>query len=146
MTRILPALALAVLPMAAAAEIETAEAEGSVAEVMNRLEIAVAEAGATIFAKVDHAGGADAVGMAMNDAQLLIFGNPRLGTPIMQADPRAGLVLPMKMLVYADDDGRTHIVWPEVESMFDEFDVDGDLEAIDKIEEVVNNFVQSATQ
>ena len=63
---------------------------------MDALEAAVTGAGATVFARVDHAAGAEGIGMALTPAQLLIFGNPALGTPAMQADPLAGLYLPLQ--------------------------------------------------
>ena len=120
LTRIAALAALAATP-AAAAFIEV-EAEGSVARVADRLEAAVTEAGATVFARVDHAGGAASVEMELEDAELLIFGTPRLGTPVLQADLKAGLYLPLRVLVM-DRDGQTFIVYEDVLDMLDELDV-----------------------
>ena len=83
----------------------------SVGEAMDALEAAVTNAGATVFSRVDHAAGAAGVGMELADSQLLIFGNPKLGTPAMQADPLAGLYLPLKVLAYSDDDGQVWLVY-----------------------------------
>jgi len=137
------ALALAAGPLAAA-ELETRQAQGSVAEVADRLEAAVRGAGAEVFARVDHGAGAASVDMQLPDSQLLIFGNPQLGTPVMQEDIRAGLVLPLKMLVYADGDGGTRIAWREVEETVDDFDVDDDLDVLEKMEAALEKFADTA--
>ena len=79
---------------ASAGEIVKVEASGDVAATMDALEAAVNGAGATVFARVDHAGGAKKVDLELADAQLLIFGNPKLGTPAMQDDALAGIFLP----------------------------------------------------
>jgi uncharacterized protein (DUF302 family) len=77
-------------------------------ETMDQLESVVKSKGLTVFARVDHAAGATAVGMDLRPTQLLIFGNARGGTPLMQADQRIGIDLPLKALVYEDDAGK---VW-----------------------------------
>ena len=118
------AVAAALLALPAQADTESVATQRPVAEVMDRLEAAVADAGATVFARVDHAKGASDAGMEMADSQVLIFGNPKLGSQPMQQDIRAGLYLPMKMLVYRDGD-QTQILWQEPEDMFDDLDLDG---------------------
>jgi uncharacterized protein (DUF302 family) len=128
----------------ALADIERIEAEGDVMTVMNRLETAVATAGATVFAKVDHGAGAESVDMPIGDSQLLIFGSPALGTPAMQADPLAGLYLPLKILVYADEDGQTWVAYEEVEETFDDLNFDDDAEYIEKMEVALEGFAQNA--
>ena len=97
-------LAATLAATAAHADIVEVEARGGVMEVAHELRLAVSEAGATVFAEVPHSEGAASLGMELNDATLLIFGNPRLGTPAMQDDMRAGLFLPLRVLVYSDDD------------------------------------------
>ena len=139
------ALALAVTLTAAPAfaDIERTEADGSVEDAFARLETAVESAGATIFATVDHAAGAEEAGMELEGSKLLIFGNPQLGTPVMQEDMLAGLALPMKMLVYAED-GQTFVAYEEVEEMFDDLDVDDDLEVLEKMEGALKTFADAA--
>lgn len=114
------AVAVAALATPALADGHMVEkaADGSVAEVMDRLVAAVEGAGATVFARVDHGAGAESVGMELAEAELLIFGNPQLGTPAMQADIGAGLVLPLRVLVYEGADG-TVITYETVEAMFE---------------------------
>ena len=81
--------------------------------------------------------------MELEGSKLLIFGNPQLGTPVMQEDMLAGLALPMKMLVYAED-GQTFVAYEEVEEMFDDLDVDDDLEVLEKMEGALKTFADAA--
>lgn len=90
------------------------------------LKAAVAGAGATIFAEVDHAAGARSVEMDLPAARLLIFGNPRLGTPAMRDDMRAGALLPLRVLVYAGPDGGTVIAYEDPAAMFAGLEIPAD--------------------
>ena len=83
----------------------------SVAETVDRLEALLRERGILIFARIDFSGDAGRAGLTMRPEQMLIFGNPRAGTPLMQAEPAAGLDLPVKALVFADGAGKTWIAW-----------------------------------
>jgi uncharacterized protein (DUF302 family) len=76
-------------------------------ETMNRLEAEVRAKGLTVFAHVDHAAGATAVGMPLRPTDLLIFGNAKGGTPLMQAQQTTGIDLPLKALVWQDSAGAT---------------------------------------
>ena len=58
-----------------------------------------------MFARIDHAEGARAVGLELADELVLVFGNARGGTPLMQSDARIGIELPLRMLIWSDDDG-----------------------------------------
>ncbi|WP_172960949.1 DUF302 domain-containing protein [Oceaniglobus roseus] len=124
----------------ALADINQRMANGSVADAMARLKDAVEEAGATVFATVDHGKGATDAGMELGESQLLIFGNPKLGTPVMQMDPQAGLFLPLKILVYADPDGQTWVAYEDVNDTFDGLGVSQDAGAIDTMENVLEKF------
>ncbi len=73
------------------------------AETWRRLLEAIAERGLTVFANVDHAAGAREAGLELDDEAVVIFGNARGGTPLMQSDPRVGLELPLRMLVWVQD-------------------------------------------
>ncbi len=80
----------------------------SVDETIRRLDEVVRGKGLTVFSRVDHHSGAREVGLEMQDEQVLIFGNPRAGTPLMVARPLVGLDLPLRVLVWRALDGR---VW-----------------------------------
>lgn len=77
-------------------------------ETMDRLETQVKSKGLTVFARIDHAAGAAGVGMQLRPTELLIFGNARAGTLLMQASQATGIDLPLKVLVYQDAAGK---VW-----------------------------------
>ncbi len=96
------------LPAAAEAGIVTVQSSYSVQTTLDRLTKIMTSKGLTIFARVDHAAGAKKVGMEMAPTQLLIFGNPKLGTPLMKSNRQIGLDLPLKALAWRDDDGK---VW-----------------------------------
>jgi uncharacterized protein (DUF302 family) len=76
-------------------------------DTMNRLETAVKAKGMTVFARIDHAAGATAVGSSLRPTELLIFGNPKGGTPLMQSVQTVGIDLPLKALVWQDAAGDT---------------------------------------
>ena len=107
-----------------AEELIKVRASGTVAETMDALEAAVTGAGAAIVARVDHAAAAGSVGMDLAPEQLLVFGNPKLGTPAMQDDPRAGLFLPLRVLVYEDSGGAVWLTYQDPGEMFDHLAID----------------------
>jgi uncharacterized protein (DUF302 family) len=76
-------------------------------DTMKRLEAEVRAKGLTVFAHVDHAAGAAAMGMTLRPTDLLIFGNAKGGTPLMQQAQTAGIDLPLKALVWQDEHGAT---------------------------------------
>ena len=79
-----------------------------------RLEAALAQAGLTVFARIDHAAGAAQVGLTMPPTVVLVYGSPRGGTPLMRADPLLALDLPLRVLVHQASDGRVAIVYHPV--------------------------------
>jgi len=76
-------------------------------DTMNRLEAEVKARGMTVFAHIDHAKGAALAGVPLRPNDLLIFGNPKVGTPLMQSAPTIGIDLPLKVLVWQDAEGST---------------------------------------
>jgi uncharacterized protein (DUF302 family) len=79
------------------------------AATIHWLETTLAAKGVTVFAKVDHAAGAEAVGLPLEPTTVLIFGNAQAGTKLMQIDQRIGIDLPLKFLVWTGADGKTHV-------------------------------------
>lgn len=80
----------------------------SVAETLDRLEAVLKSKGVKVFARIDHSGEAEKAGLKLRPTQLLIFGNPKLGTGIMDAAPSAAIDLPLKALAWQDESGK---VW-----------------------------------
>ena len=85
----------------------------SVKDTIDRLESDVKSKGMTVFARVDHAAGAKAVDMALRPTELLIFGNAKGGTPLMQASQTIGIDLPLKALAWEDADGKVWLSYNE---------------------------------
>jgi uncharacterized protein (DUF302 family) len=81
----------------------------SVEETVVRLRDIFDSKGITLFAEVDHSGEAEKVGMHMPPTKLLIFGNPKAGTPLMLASPSVAIDLPLKFLIWEGKEGRTRI-------------------------------------
>jgi len=81
----------------------------SVDETVKRLERLLRERGVTLFALIDHSGEAEKVEMKMHPTKLLVFGNPRAGTPLMLAAPSVAIDLPLKILVWEDSGGEVWI-------------------------------------
>ena len=82
-------------------------------ETMDRLEAEIRGKGMTVFARVDHAAGAAEVGLTLPPTELIIFGNARGGTPLMQSLQTVGIDLPLKALVWEDTAGKTRISYNE---------------------------------
>ena len=80
----------------------------SVDKTLDRLETVLKKKGITVFTRIDHQAGAQRVGIPMNDAKLLIFGNPKMGSPLMNENMMMALDLPMKALAWQDTQGQ---VW-----------------------------------
>lgn len=80
----------------------------SVPETLKRLESLLLAKNLTVFARIDHSGEAEKVGLKMRPTQLLIFGSPKAGTPVMVASPSGAIDLPLKALAWEDAEGQ---VW-----------------------------------
>lgn len=82
-------------------------------ETMDRLEFEIRSKGMTIFARIDHAAAAAAVGLPLRSTELLIFGNARAGTPLMQRNQAIGVDLPLMALVWQDASGSTWLSYDD---------------------------------
>lgn len=147
MKTILTAAALCVMTaLPALAGLVKVESRHSVDATINALEAALGEAGATVFARVDHAKGASDIGAELPDSQILIFGNPKIGTPAMQADMRAGLFLPLKALAYEDAEGKVWLTYEDPVMMFKGLDIKPSAEFIAVMTGALQKLSTAATQ
>jgi uncharacterized protein (DUF302 family) len=85
----------------------------TVSETVDRLEKALKAKSITVFARIDHAAGAASVAMPLRPTELLIFGNPKAGTPLMQSNQTVGIDLPLKMLAWQDAGGRVWLTYTD---------------------------------
>jgi len=83
----------------------------SVGETVDRLKAAFSSKGLQLFALVDHSGEAEKVGLKMRPTKLLIFGSPKGGTPLMVAAPSLAIDLPLKALVWEDENSKVWLAW-----------------------------------
>jgi uncharacterized protein (DUF302 family) len=91
--------------------LDTIASKHSVDETVTRLQSLLAEKGIKLFALIDHSGEASAAGLTMRPTKLLIFGNPKAGTPLMIDAPSAALDLPLKILIAETESGSTLLFW-----------------------------------
>lgn len=97
--------------IAATTDIVTQPSPYPVAETMDRFETIVKKKGLDVFARINHRQNAKDVGLDMNEAQVLIFGNPKAGTALMKQDVAVALDLPMRVAVYEDKAGKVQIAY-----------------------------------
>jgi uncharacterized protein (DUF302 family) len=83
----------------------------SVDDTVQRLQALLSENNVRLFAVIDHSGEAEKVGLEMKPTKLLIFGNPKGGTPLMQAAPTVAIDLPLKALVWQDEEGKVWLTY-----------------------------------
>ena len=91
------------------------ESKFSVSETLDRVDALLRSKGIKIFVRVDHSGEAEKAGLKMPPTQLLIFGNPKGGTPVMLAAPTAAIDLPLKALAWQDGDGKVWLSYNDPE-------------------------------
>src|SRR5262245_37466493 len=94
-------------------------------ETMNRFEAEVRARGMTVFAHIDHAAGAAAAGLSLRPTELLIFGNARAGTPLMQSAQTLGIDLPLKALVWQDESGAAWLSYNDPAFLAQRHGLDG---------------------
>ncbi|MFY9743890.1 MAG: DUF302 domain-containing protein [Candidatus Sulfotelmatobacter sp.] len=99
----------------------------SVEETLKRLESVLAQRGVQVFACIDHSGEAEKAGLKMPPTRLLIFGNPKGGTPLMLAAPTLAIDLPLKALIAEDKDGKTQVTYNSPEYLQQRHGVPQDL-------------------
>ena len=95
--------------------VATVLSKHSVPETIDRLESIVKARGLLVFARIDFTADADRAGLSMRPTQLLIFGNPKAGTPLMIASPRAAIDLPLKALAWEDPEGKVWLSYNQPE-------------------------------
>jgi uncharacterized protein (DUF302 family) len=111
------------------AGIVTTRSGKSVAEIVDRLERAIADRGFTVFNVIDHSGIAEKVGVQMPESKLVMFGKPAVGAAVMRAAPLAALDLPLKVLVWEGRDGAVSVSYNSPEFLAGRLQVEGALRA-----------------
>ena len=117
----------------------------SARETTERLLAALPARNMTVFGRVDHAANATAAGMALRPTELVIFGNPKGGTVLMQDRQRAGIDLPLKALVWEDADGKAWITYNDPAWIARRHGLDQDA-AVDAMTKAMAAIAQDATK
>lgn len=121
------------------------ESANEVSETIDRLEAALAENGLTVVARVDHAANAEGAGEELRPTQLLIFGNPALGTGLMQSAQTAGIDLPQKFLAWEAEDGRVYLAYNDPAYVVDRHGIDDRDEIVGQITDALAMLAAGAT-
>jgi len=118
----------------------------SVAATIDKLEGILKEKGLTIFARIDHAAGAKKAGLEMRPTELLVFGNPKLGTPLMKASQTTALDLPQKALAYQAESGDVFLVYNDPAYVSSRHKIEGADPVLKKITGALDAFTSAAVK
>lgn len=127
------ATAALVSSAAHAGDLVTKNSPYPVSETVDRLQAAVEGAGAKVFARVDHAAGATSVDAELRPTQMLMFGNPALGTPALQLSQSAGLDLPLRVVVFETEAGDVVVAYHAPSDLADQHGIPADAEVLTKM-------------
>lgn len=116
----------------------------SVQTTMDSLENLIRNKGLTVFARIDHAAGAAEVGEVMLPTQLLIFGNPAIGTQLISSNRTVGIDLPIKVLIWEEPDGRVWIAYNDPAYLAERHGIEDRDEVVQKMSRAVKGLVSAA--
>ena len=116
----------------------------SATETVERLKALLTQKGIELFAHIDHAAGATSVGLPLLPTQVLIFGNPRVGTPLMEARQTVGLDLPLRVLVWEDGEGKVWVTYRPVKHLARQHHITGRDEAVEVLDEGLGALARTA--
>lgn len=114
----------------------TQQCSGTVAEVLDRLTGALRDRGIALFAVVDHAAGARSAGLELRDEVVAVFGNPAVGTALMQHDPAVGYELPLRLLI-RDADGTTTVGYARPGLLAERYDLAGAQDVLQRLDDLM---------
>ncbi|WP_018404201.1 DUF302 domain-containing protein [Marinobacter gelidimuriae] len=117
----------------------------SVAATADRLEAALSKNGMTIMNRINHAAGAESVNMELRPTELVIFGNPKVGTPLMQCSQTVAVDLPQKALIWEDENGQVWLGYNDPQYLKIRHAIEGCDPVLAKVEAALKNFARAAT-
>ena len=120
------------------------ESPYSVEETVTRLQTLLENNGITVFAQVDHAAGAASVELVLPPTQVIIFGNPRVGTPLMQCGQSVAIDLPQKALIWEDEAGQVYLGYNDPRYLAERHNLSDCEDAIARVETALGNISQTA--
>ncbi len=144
---IIAALAFSVQPAKADGDgLIVKSSDFNVVKTLDRLGIALERAGITVFSRIKHNRGAEKVGMTLAPTETIIFGNPKLGTPLMQSNPAIGLDLPLKAVAWQAADGSTKIAYTDPAWLAKRYGITDKEPVFMKMTGALNKFTDMATK
>jgi uncharacterized protein (DUF302 family) len=149
MKKVILVLLLTVLmagPAAAGGGLVSVKSSHDVDATANRLESALKEKGITVFARIDHAAGAQQIGQRLKPTLLIIFGSPAMGTPLIQRSRSVGIDLPLKALIWEDSAGGVWFTYNAPEYIAGRHGITEMGERITKMENALSSFAMAATR
>ena len=117
----------------------------SVQETIDKLEVILREKEIAIFSKVNHFRNAKDIGLEMNESQVILFGNPKIGTLMMQTNIFVSLDLPLKIAVVQDDSGNVWVIYNSTKILTERYDF-SDSAIIERVDTLLDNITNSITK
>ncbi len=134
------------LPVFAAEGLVTTKSNHDVKTTADRLESILKEKNMTVFIRIDHAAGAEKVNKQLRPTELVIFGNPKVGTPLMQCAQSSAIDLPQKALIWEDGNREVWLSYNDPAYLVERHAIDGCDPVVKKISSALASFAQTATQ
>ena len=116
----------------------------SVAATLDRLEVVLAKKGMKIFARINHGKGAMSAGIELRPTELLIFGNPKVGAPLMACQQTVALDLPQKALAWKDESGQVWLAYNQPDYLKARHKIEGCQAVLSKVSQALTKFVANA--
>lgn len=122
------------------------QSDFGVTKTLDRLGIAMERKGIKVFARIDHAKGAKSVGMDLAPTAVIIFGSPKIGTPLMTSNPAIGLDLPLKAVAWRDGDGTVKLAYTDPAWLAKRYGIEDRAKVFAKMTGALNKFTDMATK
>ena len=122
------------------------KSNASVAATADKLENVLRSKGMTVFTRINHTKGAESVGLSLTPTEVVVFGNPKVGTLLMNCSPQTAIDLPQKALIQQDKDGQVWLMYNDPEYLAKRHNIQGCEKPLRKIRGALNAFATAATQ
>ena len=134
------------MPVAAESGLIHEKSSHDAKSTADRLEAVLKEKGMTVFLRVNHSEGARRVKKQLRPTELVIFGNPKVGAPLMQCGQTIGIDLPQKALIWQDENGQVWLTYNDPLYLAKRHGIDGCQTVLNKVHNALKNFATAATQ
>ena len=131
---------------AADSGLTTVKSAHSVADSLDKLEKVLESAGMNVFARINHSEGAEKAGMELRPTELLIFGNPKVGTPLMKCSQSIAIDLPQKMLAWEDESGQVWLGYNDPAHLKSRHSTEGCDKVFEKVSGALAKFAAAASK